>query len=108
MLTAALAIAHQVAGKSLREGLFLSTFKVQDLPKVMLGSALFAIPIVLLVSRLMTRHGPDRLTPLLFVVSAALSIAEYFLLPIAPHAIALTVYLHVSIGGALMISAFWS
>lgn len=108
MLTAALAIAHQVAGKSLREGLFLSIFKVQDLPKVMLGSALFAIPIVLLVSRLMTRHGPDRLTPLLFVVSAGLSLTEYLLLPVAAHAIALTVYLHVSIGGALMISAFWS
>jgi ATP:ADP antiporter, AAA family len=108
MLTAALAIAHQVAGKSLREGLFLSIFKVQDLPKMMLGSALCAIPIVLLVSRLMTRHGPDRLTPLLFVVSAVLSVGEYLLLPIAAHAIALTVYLHVSIGGALMVSAFWS
>lgn len=108
MLTAALAIAHQVAGKSLREGLFLSIFKVADLPKVMLGSALVAIPVVLLVSRLMTRHGPDRLTPILFVISAALSLVEYFLLPIAPHAIALTVYLHVSIGGALLISAFWS
>jgi ATP:ADP antiporter, AAA family len=108
MLTAALAIAHQVAGKSLREGLFLSIFKVGDLPKAMLGSALCAIPIVLLVSRLMTRHGPDRLTPLLFVVSAALSLVEYVLLPVAPHAIALTVYLHVSIGGALLVSAFWS
>jgi ATP:ADP antiporter, AAA family len=108
MLTAALAIAHQVAGKSLREGLFLSIFKVQDLPKVMLGSALCAIPIVLLVARLMTRHGPERLTPALFVVSAALSLGEYFLLPFAAHAIALTVYLHVSIGGALMVSAFWS
>jgi hypothetical protein len=108
MLTAALAIAHQVAGKSLREGLFLSTFKVQDLPKMMLASALCAIPIVLVVSRLMTRHGPDRTTPLLFVVSAVLSVVEYLLLPVAAHAIALTVYLHVSIGGALMVSAFWS
>jgi ATP:ADP antiporter, AAA family len=108
MLTAALAIAHQVAGKSLREGLFLSIFKVADLPKVMLGSAVFAIPVVLLVARLMTRHGPDRLTPLLFVASAALSVVEYVLLPIAPHAIALTVYLHVSLGGALLVSAFWS
>lgn len=108
MLTAALAIAHQVAGKSLREGLFLSTYSVSDLPKVMLGSALAAIPLVLLVARLMTRHGPDKLTPALFMVSALLSLLEWALLPALPRAIALTVYLHVSIGGALLISAFWS
>jgi ATP:ADP antiporter, AAA family len=108
MLAAALAIAHQVAGKSLREGLFLSIFEVSDLPKMMLGSALAAIPIVLLVARLMTRHGPDRLTPSLLVASAVLSFIEWLLLPRLPHAMALLVYLHVSIGGALMISAFWS
>ena len=108
MLTAALAIAHQVAGKSLREGLFLSTYAVTDLPKVMLGSALAAIPVVLLVARLMTRFGPDKLTPSLFVVSASLSLLEWALLPALPRAIALVVYLHVSIGGALLISAFWS
>jgi hypothetical protein len=108
MLTAALAIAHQVAGKSLREGLFLSTYSVADLPKVMLGSALAAIPVVLFVARLMTRFGPDKLTPLLFVVSASLSLLEWALLPALPRAIALLVYVHVSIGGALLISAFWS
>jgi ATP:ADP antiporter, AAA family len=108
MLTAALAIAHQVAGKSLREGLFLSTYSVADLPKVMLGSALAAIPVVLFVARLMTRLGPDKLTPSLFVVSASLSLLEWALLPALPRAIALLVYLHVSIGGALLISAFWS
>ena len=108
MLTAALAIAHQVAGKSLREGLFLSTFSVADLPKAMLGSALLAIPIVLLVARLMTRLGPDKLTPSLFVTSASLSLVEWAFLPQLPRAIALAVYLHVSIGGALLVSAFWS
>lgn len=108
MLTAALAIAHQVAGKSLREGLFLSTYSVSDLPKVMLGSALAAIPLVLLVARLMTRLGPNKLTPALFATSALLSLGEWALLPALPRAIALTVYLHVSIGGALLISAFWS
>jgi len=108
MLTAALAIAHQVAGKSLREGLFLSTYSVADLPKVMLGSALAAIPLVLFVAQLMTRFGPDKLTPSLFVTSALLSLLEWALLPQLPRAIALVVYLHVSLGGALLISAFWS
>lgn len=108
MLTAALAIAHQVAGKSVREGLFLSTFKFSHLPHMMLGSALGSIPVVLLVARLMTKHGPAVLTPVLFVVSALLSAAEWALLPVSAHGVALAVYLHVSIGGALLVSAFWS
>ena len=108
MLTAALAIAHQVAGKSLREGLFLSTHSLAGLPKVMLASALGAIPIVLLVARLMTRFGPDKLTPILFVTSALLSLLEWLFFPQMPRIIALVVYLHVSIGGALLVSAFWS
>jgi hypothetical protein len=108
MLTAALAIFHQVAGKSLREGLFLSTYSVADLPKVMLASALLAIPVVLMVARLMTRFGPDKLTPSLFFASALLSLGEWVLLPQLPRAIALVIYLHVSIGGALLVSAFWS
>jgi hypothetical protein len=108
MLTSALVIANQVGGKSLREGLFLSTFSVKDLPWAMLGSALFAIPIVLLVSRLMTRFGPDKLTPGLFVASSTLSMVEWALLSQLPKAMALLVYFHVSIGGALLVSAFWS
>ncbi len=108
MLTAGLGVAHQVAGKSLREGLFLSTHAVSDLPKVMLGSALAAIPIALLVTGLMTRWGPARLAPALFLASAALSLLEWLLLPGFPRPTALLVYLHVSIGGALLLSAFWS
>jgi hypothetical protein len=108
MLTAALGVGHQVAAKSLREGLFLSTYSVGDLPKAMLGSALLAIPIALVVSRLMTQLGPGRLAPALFVVSALLSLLEWALLPGLPRAAALLVYLHVSVGGALLMSAFWS
>ncbi|HEY6078517.1 MAG TPA: hypothetical protein VIW29_06930, partial [Polyangiaceae bacterium] len=108
MLTAAIAIGHQVAGKSIREGLFLSSFPVTDLPKTMLATALVAIPIALLVTRLMTRLGPTRVTPVLFVVSALLSCLEWLLLPRFQHGIALVVYFHISIGGALLMSAFWS
>ena len=90
-----------MAAKSLREGLFLSTYSVSDLPKAMLGSALLAIPIALVVSRLMTQHGPARLAPALFVASALLSLLEWVLLPELPRAAALLVYLHVSIGAAL-------
>ena len=108
MLTAGLALAHQVAAKSLREGVFLATFSVTQLPWVMLGAALFSIPSALLVARLMGRFGPTRLAPALFVVNALAAFLEWWLLPSAPRPIAIAVYLHISIGGALVVSAFWS
>ena len=108
MLTAALALAHQVAAKSLREGVFLATFSVKQLPWAMLGAALFSVPSALLVARLMGRFGPTRLAPALFVVNALAAFLEWWLLPGAPRPIAIAVYLHISIGGALVVSAFWS
>ena len=108
ILTAALALAHQVAAKSLREGVFLATFSVTQLPWMMLGTALASIPTALLVARLMGRWGPTRLAPALFLVNGLAAFSEWWLLPSAPRAIAIAVYLHVSIGGALVVSAFWS
>jgi len=108
MTAAALALSHHVAARSLREGLFLATFPVAELPKAMLGAALFAIPMALLVAHWMARFGPGRLTPMLFLLSACGSVGEWWLLPSLPRVIAIAVYLHVSIGGALLVSAFWS
>ena len=108
MAAAALALAHHVAARSLREGLFLATFPVAELPKAMLGAAVFAIPMALTVAHWMTRFGPGRLTPILFLLSACGSVSEWWLLPTFPRAVAIAVYLHVSIGGALLVSAFWS
>ncbi len=86
----------------------MATFPVTQLPKAMLGAALFAIPMALLVTHWMARFGPGRLTPVLFLISACGSVTEWWLLPSLPRAIAIAVYLHVSIGGALLVSAFWS
>jgi MFS family permease len=108
MLAAVLVLGHHVAARSLREGVFLGTFSVAQLPKAMLGAAVAAIPMALLVARWMERFGPGRLTPLLFVLSAFGSFAEWWLLPLAPQLVAIALYLHVSIGSALLVSAFWS
>src|SRR5438045_8351384 len=43
LLGAALMLAHLVAGKALRDGLFLSQFSPSDLPKVMAAAALFSV-----------------------------------------------------------------
>lgn len=108
MLAAVLVLGHHVAARSLREGVFLGTFSVDQLPKAMLGAALAAIPMALLVARWMERFGPGRLTPILFVLSALGSFAEWWLLPSLPKLVASVLYLHVSIGSALLVSAFWS
>ena len=108
MAAAAFALGLHVAARSLREGLFLATFPVAELPKAMLGAALFAIPMALIVARGMAHWGPGRLTPILFLLSACGSVGEWWLLPSLPRVIAIAVYLHVSIGGALLVSAFWS
>jgi ATP:ADP antiporter, AAA family len=101
-------MAQHVGGKALRDGLFLTQFAVDALPKAMLASAILAIPAVLGVSFGMTRFGPDKVAPAMLVLSAALFGAEWALLPLHPHAIAGFVYLHVATLGGTVISAFWS
>lgn len=108
MVAGVLVLGHHVAARSLREGVFLGTFSVAELPKAMLGAAVAAIPMALLVARCMARFGPGRLAPFLFVLSALGSFSEWWLLPVAPKPVAIALYLHVSIGSALLVSAFWS
>lgn len=108
MLAGVLVLGHHVAARSLREGVFLGTFSVAELPKAMLGAAVAAIPMALLVARWMARFGPGRLAPVMFVLSALGSFGEWWLLPLMPKPVAIALYLHVSIGSALLVSAFWS
>ena len=53
-ITATIMIAHQVAGKATRDGLFLSSFAVTDLPKAVMASAVLSFFAVLLMSRIAT------------------------------------------------------
>src|SRR5438128_187803 len=77
---AGLILAHQVAGKAVRDGLFLSHFPAADLPKVIAGAALISVFLGLLFARLLSRFGPLRLVPAAFAVGALLHVVEFFLL----------------------------
>jgi AAA family ATP:ADP antiporter len=101
-------IAQQVAGKAVRDGLFLSQLAVADLPKVMLASAVVAVPIVLAVSMGIRRFGPQRAAPWAFGINAGLFALEWALLAYAPLWAAVLVYLHVASFGGTLISVFWS
>jgi hypothetical protein len=101
-------IAHQVAGKAVRDALFLSQFPITSFPRLIVGTSLVSIAAVLASSRLLGSVGPARLLPLAFAGSAALQIALAVALPRAPDVVAVALYVHVAVGGAVLISWFWS
>jgi len=108
MAAAALLIAQHVAGRALRDALFLSSFPSTVLPRAMLAAAAVGLASVLGAARLMARFGPGRVIPALLLASAALHALEWQLLGMVPRAAVLITYLHVSIIGGIAVSGFWS
>src|SRR5690349_25166961 len=56
----------------------------------------------------MSRFGPARLMPPLNVLSAALAVVEWYLLPRFPRPTTVAIYFHISTSGAVLVSGFWS
>jgi ATP:ADP antiporter, AAA family len=107
-VAAASMIAQQVAGKATRDALFLSNIGVRGLPAMMAGSAVASLLVVLLISRMMWRHTPARVVPTGFGLSAAAMVGVWVIGFRAPRLAACALYVHTSLFGAAMISAFWS
>lgn len=105
---AGLMIAFQTAAKATRDALFLSSFDVSLLPRMVVLSALVSMMAALAASRWMTRFGPARLIPVAFGVSAALLLVEFALVDTYRGPIAVVLYLHYGALGAVLISGFWS
>lgn len=101
-------IAQQVGSKATRDALFLSSFAPEDLPTVVIASAAAAMVAVFAASRAYARFGPARVVPLAFAGSAALYTGEWALAGAAPRAVAVVLFLHTAVFGALVISGFWS
>jgi ATP:ADP antiporter, AAA family len=108
LLAAAMMIAQQVGNKATRDALFLSSFDPEDLPRVVIASAGAAMLAVFAAIRVFARFGPARAVPFAFAISAAIFVLEWLLEASAPRAVAVILYLHTSIFGALVISGFWS
>jgi ATP:ADP antiporter, AAA family len=107
-LTACALIAQQVGANAMRDGLFLSLFKVQSLPYFMAAAAVLAIVAAQFSGRLLSRLGPARVVPGLIAVNGAFFLVEWVLLGIQPRAAAVLLYLHSSVMGGIAISSFWS
>jgi len=107
-LTAMLLIAQQVAGKAARDTLFLSSFRAVHLPVAMAVGAALSLAAAYWVSHLMARHGPDRILPMLFAVSASGFALAWAVDIRAPRTAAVLVYMQTALLAPVMISTFWS
>jgi len=108
LISAAVMIAQQVGSKATRDALFLSSFDAEDLPRVVIASAAASMVAVFAASRAFARFGPARVVPVAFGVSGALYLTEWLLVDQAPRPIAVVLFLHTAVFGALVISGFWS
>jgi ATP:ADP antiporter, AAA family len=104
----AVMIAFQVAGRATRDALYLSSFDVTSLPRMVGTAAAITLACTVLASRALGRWGPARLVPALFGASAVLLLLESALLSVARQPAAILVFLHFNALGALLVSMFWS
>lgn len=100
--------AQLIAGRAVRDAIFLTEYAAAHLPRVMLAAAFLSLGAALLIGRAMPRLGPQKTAVFLAVVNGALFAIEAALLEAAPKSTAVVTYLHVSVVGALLVSAFSS
>lgn len=107
MGTAALLLAHQVAGKAFRDATFLTAWSSTALPVMTLGTAAFTGVLVPVFSRLMARFSPVRVVAAGFALSAAAHVLEWRCYDLSRWT-AVIIYLHLAGVGAVLLSGFWS
>ena len=108
VLTSVPMIAQLIAGRAVRDAVFLTEYEAVYLPRAMLAAAVLSLISAVLVSRAMPRWGPRATAVVLTSINGLLFLLEGFLLDAAPKAIAVVAYVHVSVVGALVVSAFSS
>lgn len=108
MTGAAMMMAHQVAGKAVRDSYFLSNYPATDLPKAVITAVIISILLVLVFARLMGRLSPYRIVPAGFLISSLLHLLEYSQVKESPALWSLVIYFHIVALGAILLSGFWS
>ena len=107
-LVAALLIAQQVAGRALRDALFLSAYSIASLPGMMLVSALLSVCGSLAFAGAMVRRSPLAVLAGTLVLSTLLFGVEWRLAAEQPRLVAAAVYVQLAVLGPGMVSGFWS
>ena len=107
MLCAAAVTAQFIAGKATRDALYLASLDVTSLPAMIMVCAAVSIGLAAVTSKSLREVSPAAFVPLAFLLNAAMLLVEWVLLPRAPRAAAILVYLQVSGIGPLLGSGFW-
>ncbi len=107
-LCSASLLAHQVAANATRDALFLSSYAVTDLPRMVVVAAVFSVIVVFGTSRLLVRFSPARFVPAAFVLSAFALVGQYAIARRLPEIAAVVFYLHTIAFGSVLTSGFWS
>jgi hypothetical protein len=107
LLCAATVTGQVVAGKALRDTLFLTSLDVTSLPAMLVATSLVSLLLVALNGRFARRVVPATLVPASFAVSGVLFLLEWTLRPAAPTTSAVVLYLHISAAVPLLASGFW-
>ena len=108
IVTAIPMVAQLIAGRAVRDALFLTEYDAEYLPRVMLGAAALSLGAAFIVGCVMPLWGPRATALGLALVNGFIFVLEAALLDVAPKNVAVLTYLHVSTLGALVVSAFSS
>ncbi|HKA25286.1 MAG TPA: hypothetical protein VKF80_09920, partial [Candidatus Eisenbacteria bacterium] len=106
--SALLVLTQQIAGKIIRDTLFLSLFSQRALAEITIAAAVISLAAVPPFTKLLTKHGPGRVVPAGFLTSALLYVVEWALFQRSPRLATILVYLHFAASGAALVSGFWS
>src|SRR3990170_2029194 len=107
MVCAGFVTAQFVAGKAVRDALFLAHVGIASLLAMVIGTSIFSIALVAATARGVSRLSPARFVSWAFTVSALLLVLEWRLTYTAPNLAAVLVYLHISGLGPILGSGFW-
>jgi len=103
-----LLIAQQVAGRALRDALFLSSYSVSSLPGIMLASALVSVCGALAFAAALARRPPGAVLTGALLLQAGLLAGEWGLAAGQPRLAAAALYVQLALLGPGIVSGFWS
>jgi hypothetical protein len=107
-LVGGLLIAQQVAGRALRDALFLSAYSVTSLPGMILVSAVVSVCGSLAFASALARRPPAWVLTRALGLQIALLVAEPALAADHPRLVAAALYVQLALLGPGILSGFWS
>ena len=107
-LMAGALVGQLVAGKAIRDALFLSAFRPSALPWIMLAASVVSIVAAFAFARAMSRWAPSQVMAVGLSASAALYLGEWWLSAARPSLAAIAVYVHLALFGSALVSGLWS